>query len=175
MAPKDTLVLDELAVAVEPELVAHEDELSAYSRGFLEEMRERETDLERAVRASTRLVELARRFDDWLDEHPLAVCPVAPTPAAPLGEGITEVDGEPARPGGKLTLCSIANTLGLPAASVPVMRSQQGLPVGAQLLGQRGHDAHVIAAARELERAFGGFLDPDEAPRSATRAQASEA
>jgi hypothetical protein len=32
------------------------------------------------------------------------------------GEGITEVDGGPARSGGKLTLCGIANTLGLRAS-----------------------------------------------------------
>jgi hypothetical protein len=48
-------------------------------------MRERETDLRRAVRMSTRLVQPARCFDDWLDEHPLAICPAAPTPAAPPG------------------------------------------------------------------------------------------
>ena len=69
----DTLVLDELVIALVPELAAREDELSAYGHGFPEEMRERETDLQRARAHVHAADELARRFDDWLDKHPLAV------------------------------------------------------------------------------------------------------
>jgi Asp-tRNA(Asn)/Glu-tRNA(Gln) amidotransferase A subunit family amidase len=71
------------------------------------------------------------------------------------------VDGEPIRPGGKLTLCTYANALGLPAVSVPVMLSEAGLPVGVQLIGARGHERALLALARELEGALGGWLDPD--------------
>ena len=46
-------------------------------------------------------------------------------------------------------------------SSVPVMRSEAGLPVGVQLIGRRGHERALLALARELERALGGWLDPD--------------
>jgi amidase len=65
------------------------------------------------------------------------------------------------RPGGKLTLCTYANALGLLAVAVPVMRTTAGLPVGVQLIGRRGHERGLLALARELEQSLGGWLDPD--------------
>jgi Asp-tRNA(Asn)/Glu-tRNA(Gln) amidotransferase A subunit family amidase len=49
---------------------------------------------------------------------------------------------------------------GRPAAAVPVLRTDDGLPIGVQLIGGRGRDLEVIAAARTLERAFGGVIAP---------------
>ena len=92
--------------------------------------------------------------------------PCAPsrrTSRRPCGAASAPIDGEPIRPGGKLTLCSYANALGLPAVSVPVMRTEAGLPVGVQLIGRRGHERALLALARELEQALGGWLDPDTA------------
>ena len=60
-----------------------------------------------------------------------------------------------------------ANALGLPAVCVPVMRSPAGLPVGVQLIGRRGSERTLLALARSLEQALGGWLDPDESPRGA--------
>ena len=101
--------------------------------------------------------------DAWLERHGAALCPVAPDVAPPVRGSFGPIDGEPIRPGGKLTLCSYANALGLPAVSVPVMRTEAGLPVGVQLIGRRGHERALLALARELEQALGGWLDPDTA------------
>jgi len=68
----------------------------------------------------------------------------------------------PTAPGGKLTLATYANALGLPAVCVPVMRSQAGLPIGVQLIGRRGGERTLLALARVLALALGGWLDPDE-------------
>lgn len=46
-----------------------------------------------------------------------------------------------------------ANLCGLPAASVPVGTTPEGLPIGLQLVGRRGADATVLAACSALERA----------------------
>jgi Asp-tRNA(Asn)/Glu-tRNA(Gln) amidotransferase A subunit family amidase len=49
--------------------------------------------------------------------------------------------------------CKLASALGLPAAVVPVLRSPEGLPVGVQIVGRRGREDEVLAAARAIERA----------------------
>jgi Asp-tRNA(Asn)/Glu-tRNA(Gln) amidotransferase A subunit family amidase len=50
-----------------------------------------------------------------------------------------------------------ANLAGLPACAIPVGLGDDGLPVSVQLLGLRGHDGAVLAAAQALEAlvAFG--------------------
>jgi Asp-tRNA(Asn)/Glu-tRNA(Gln) amidotransferase A subunit family amidase len=54
--------------------------------------------------------------------------------------------------------------------SVPVMRDEaSGMPVGVQLIGRPGHDAEILALAEVLERALGGFVDPEASPASALR------
>ena len=88
--------------------------------------------------------------------------------SAPLAaEGIVTIDDEPPRPGGKLTLCTYANALGMPSASVPAGRDEDGLPLAVQVMAARGRDLDVLAVAAELEKALGGALDPAESPRSA--------
>jgi Asp-tRNA(Asn)/Glu-tRNA(Gln) amidotransferase A subunit family amidase len=87
---------------------------------------------------------------------------VAPDVAPPLRGSFGSVDGEPVRPGGKLTLCSYASALGLPTVTVPVARTTAGLPVGVQLIGRHGHERALLALARKLEGALGGWLDPDD-------------
>ncbi len=117
-------------------------------------------DLERYVKAGAALAELQDATDEWLDDHPIAICPVTPVTAPVAGEGITNADGEEMLPGGKLTLSTWANALGLPAVSVPAGRDDSRLPVGVQVVGRRGRDADVIAVACELESALGGWVRP---------------
>ncbi len=118
------------------------------------------------VAAFERIAEIDAVATAWFEQTPVALCPVAPDVAPPVGVfSFPPVDGEPTRPGGKLSLCSYANALGLPALSVPVMRSEAGLPVGVQLIGRRGEERTLIALARTLEAALGGWLDPDTETR----------
>jgi amidase len=44
---------------------------------------------------------------------------------------------------------------------VPVARSEEGLPVGVQLIGRRGEERTLIALAGVLETALGCWIDPD--------------
>jgi Asp-tRNA(Asn)/Glu-tRNA(Gln) amidotransferase A subunit family amidase len=50
--------------------------------------------------------------------------------------------------------CRLWNLLGWPAISVPGAVGDTGLPIGVQLVGRPGTDAHLIAAARRLEGAW---------------------
>jgi fatty acid amide hydrolase 2 len=55
---------------------------------------------------------------------------------------------------------AVFNLLGLPATQVPLGLSRAGLPLGVQVVAAPGDDHVTIAVARELERAFGGWIDP---------------
>ena len=59
------------------------------------------------LEAFAQLVRLEREADAWLERHGAALCPVAPDVAPPLRGSFGPVDGEPVRPGGKLTLCTV--------------------------------------------------------------------
>jgi amidase len=144
-----------------------EDEFTALSGGEV-------ADPGAYFRAWVNLQELERAAHAWMAEHPVAVAPVAPVTAFPLrgAFGDVDADGEPLAPGGKLTLCTWANATGLSAVAVPAGRDADGLPVGVQVFARRGHDRDALAVARELESALGGWVDPDDAPRSATAARA---
>jgi len=55
---------------------------------------------------------------------------------------------------------AILNTAYLPATQVPLGLDRRGLPLGVQVVAARGADHLTIAAACELERAFGGWHPP---------------
>jgi amidase len=156
------IVAIEFAAPLAAMAAGREAELSNYGRMAIEPANPGAS-VGEYLDAWTRLGILAREVEDWFEPRGLALCPVAPGPAPPIGEGFTEIDGEPARPGAKLAICTIANAVGLPAVSVPVLRSADGLPIGVQLIGGRGRDLEVIAAARTLEAACGGFIAPEAA------------
>ena len=82
--------------------------------------------------------------------------PTVPAPAPPLDNPNVELPSGPhpadwanARSGG------IANLTGVPAISVPVGLSPEGLPIGLQLLAPWGRDELLLDAAEALERATG--------------------
>jgi fatty acid amide hydrolase 2 len=54
----------------------------------------------------------------------------------------------------------VFNVLGLPVTQVPLGLNRAGLPLGVQVAAAPGSDHVTIAVALELERAFGGWVDP---------------
>jgi fatty acid amide hydrolase 2 len=61
------------------------------------------------------------------------------------------------------TNTAIFNLYGLPATQVPLGLGDEGLPLGVQVVAAPGRDHVSIALAGELERAFGGWVDPQDA------------
>ncbi len=162
----DLMLGSELALYV-PELVGgREEELSRYGREMFEQMRGFSPGLLPYAEAGRTLAEIGAEASEWFERHPVALCPTVPVTAPLAAEGIVSIDGEPPRPGGKLTLCTYANALGLPAASVPAGRDEAGLPLAVQVIADRGRDLDVLMVAAELERALGGALDPAESALS---------
>ncbi len=158
----DTILRHEVAVAIGSVVVETDVELTPYVSELVEATRAFQASFEAYVAAFQRVVEIDAAATAWFTSCAVALCPVAPDIAPPLGVfAFPPVDGEPTRPGGKLSLCTYANALGLPALALPVQRSHAGLPVGVQLIGRRGEERTLIALAARLEEQLGGWLDPD--------------
>jgi amidase len=49
---------------------------------------------------------------------------------------------------------SFVNATGLPAITLPVTVTGEGLPMGVQLIGRPGGEATLVSIARQLERRF---------------------
>jgi fatty acid amide hydrolase 2 len=52
------------------------------------------------------------------------------------------------------------NVMELPITQVPLGLNAEGLPLGVQVIGIHGNDHVTIAAALELEKIFGGWVQP---------------
>jgi Asp-tRNA(Asn)/Glu-tRNA(Gln) amidotransferase A subunit family amidase len=48
---------------------------------------------------------------------------------------------------GNPVFCTIWTYLGVPAVTLPLLRSAAGLPLGVQLVGRRGNDARLLRTA----------------------------
>jgi amidase len=103
---------------------------------------------------------LRLRFLAKMQEYPILICPVCAIPAFRHGEREWQVDGHRLE---YLTVMSYSqwfNLFGLPAASVPVGSSPEGLPIGVQVVGRPWEDEAVLAVAEVIERASGGYRKP---------------
>jgi amidase len=82
---------------------------------------------------------------DWWKDHDLLVTPATFQPAWPLGT--------PAGPAQIGTLLAPFSLTGQPALSLPLHHSDDGLPVGVQIVGRPGADETLLALANDLQRA----------------------
>jgi len=82
-------------------------------------------------------------FARWIEPYDAVLTPPA------VGEA-------PAREStGSPRFCSRWTLLGVPAVTIPTGRGPHGLPLGLQLVGARGHDRRVLAAAAWVEARIG--------------------
>jgi aspartyl-tRNA(Asn)/glutamyl-tRNA(Gln) amidotransferase subunit A len=90
-------------------------------------------------------------FDAALADCDVLACPATPTPAFAIGE---RVDDPLTMYLADIYTISL-NLAGLPGLSLPVGFSQDGLPLGMQLVGKALDEATVLRAARACEQAAG--------------------
>jgi amidase len=88
-------------------------------------------------------------------EFPVLLCPVASVPAWRHGEREWTIDGETVEYLDAVRYTQWFNTLGAPAAVVPVGRSPEGMPIGVQIAGRPFEDEVVLGVAGIVDRAFG--------------------
>jgi aspartyl-tRNA(Asn)/glutamyl-tRNA(Gln) amidotransferase subunit A len=63
-------------------------------------------------------------------------------------------------PANQADFTCIASIAGLPAISIPGGWTSDGLPLGIQLVGQTGHEAHLFALARALDGVLAAYRPP---------------
>jgi amidase len=71
-----------------------------------------------------------------------------------------DVDGKKVRYFDQIVWASVATATGLPATVIPIAHYENGLPIGAQIIGGYLEDHTTIAFAGLIEREFGGFTPP---------------
>jgi Asp-tRNA(Asn)/Glu-tRNA(Gln) amidotransferase A subunit family amidase len=95
----------------------------------------------------------------------LAACPVILAPVLPIAafrhdhDG-HDVEGVHVEHNDPLWTTDWVNLTGLPAVAVPAGATSDGLPVGVQIVGRPFAEGEVLAVARVVERALGGYRPP---------------
>ena len=103
--------------------------------------------------ARRRMREIARAFLDALRDHDLLLLPSTPFPAPLMREKAVTVGsvGLDMRTGAPSVLTRPISLAGLPAISIPVGTSQEGLPLGAQLAARPGEEDLLVSVASAFQ------------------------
>ncbi|HEX9918246.1 MAG TPA: amidase family protein, partial [Pyrinomonadaceae bacterium] len=96
----------------------------------------------------------------WMEETPIFVAPVGAVAAFEHGARQVEVGGRVLGTFRAFAHAQAFSALGLPVVTVPAWRTAGGLPVGVQIVGRPHEERRVLAAARAVERALGGWQPP---------------
>ncbi|KAB7514362.1 amidase [Halosegnis rubeus] len=106
-----------------------------------------------ALTAAQRVrTQVLRGMTDLFDEYDLLACPTLGVPPFEIGELPTEVAGESVEPRRGWLLTQPFNMTGQPVGTLPAGLTDDGLPVGFQLVGPRLAEDRVLAASGAYER-----------------------
>lgn len=96
--------------------------------------------------------EMEKIFTEMLGDDGVFLYPTHPTPAPYHNEPIFKPFN--------FSYTAVINCLGMPATTVPLGLSREGLPIGIQVIANYNQDRLTLAVAEELEKAFGGWVEP---------------
>nr|XP_037277895.1 fatty-acid amide hydrolase 2-A-like [Rhipicephalus microplus] len=92
------------------------------------------------------------RFEEKLGDNGVLVLPAATSAALFRNQDVLIFDSP--------DTVTLFNLFQAPATVCPVMRSVNNLPLCVQVVAKRGNDRLCLAVAREIEKHFGGWMDP---------------
>jgi Asp-tRNA(Asn)/Glu-tRNA(Gln) amidotransferase A subunit family amidase len=93
-------------------------------------------------------------------KHRILICPVASIPAFRHGERHWKIDGRDVPYLDAMVYTQWFNLLGNPAVVVPAGKSDDGLPIGVQVIGRPFEEELVLSVAAAIERHSGGYARP---------------
>jgi aspartyl-tRNA(Asn)/glutamyl-tRNA(Gln) amidotransferase subunit A len=112
----------------------------------------------RAIVERKRIVNAVWRF---MEQYDFLLTPTTAAPAFALDvDGPDEIDGKPVKRTDWLVFSAIANLTGLPAASVPIGFTQDGRPIGLQIMGKHLDDRGVLALSAVVESLYPMTMPP---------------
>ena len=106
-----------------------------------------------------------RTMKSWFGKWDVLIAPAAPVPPFPHDRRsrgkrkLRTSDGRPVTYDAMMHWPALSTVCGLPAVTLPA-GFIDGLPIGVQLIGERGGDARLLALAEGVEQALGGYRPP---------------
>jgi Asp-tRNA(Asn)/Glu-tRNA(Gln) amidotransferase A subunit family amidase len=146
---------------IRPVFQGREHDLSPILRQFLEWSAAEvpltaETLLDAWIRRDT----LRAQFLAQMRRYPILLCPPAAIPAFRHGERSWQIEGKTVNYLDAWSYTEWFNLLGNPAAAIPVGCSQEGLPIGVQIVGRPWEEEQVLAVAAVIEQTCGAWAHP---------------
>src|SRR6266571_1302657 len=133
--------------------------------GLLRKMHSQSTELkdkidvaETRAKAVIEREHLREQLLRWMKTTPLILAPVGSTPAFEHGKQRVKVAGQSISIFRSFGYSQAFNVFGLPSVVVPAGRTLSGLPIGVQIIGRPYEERTVLAAAKLIEEALGGWL-----------------
>jgi len=144
------------AMFYEPEVRRGREKLSPIFREFLD-IAERTGSLTATelLNAWAEMDLLQSKTLEEMREFPVLLCPVASVPAWRHGERSWNIDGQPVEYLDAVRYTQWFNTLGAPAAVVPVGRSAEGMPIGVQIAARPFADEVALGVGAIVDEVFG--------------------
>jgi len=108
-----------------------------------------------AAKAIGRLRGFGSTYAEVLRRYDVLICPTVATPPPEIGHMATDLPFQTAfdRVRSYVAFTPIQNISGAPAISLPLGRSQDGLPIGVQFAAAHGEDRLLLELARSIETA----------------------
>ncbi|HKY30116.1 MAG TPA: amidase [Pyrinomonadaceae bacterium] len=97
---------------------------------------------------------------NWMNNVPLLLAPVGAVPAMKHGEHKVTVGDRAMGAFRAFSYSQTFNTFDLPSICVPAGVSNEGLPIGVQVVGRPNNEESVLTAAAIIEEALGGWRPP---------------
>ena len=146
---------------ISPMFRGREQELSSVLKQFLEwSEAEPPLDAETLLGAWIGRDVLRTQFLAQMREFPILLCPAAAIPAFRHGERSWKIEGKTVEYLDAWSYTEWFNLLGNPGAVVPMSQSDEGLPIGVQVVGRPWEEEHVLTVAAALERECNAWRVP---------------
>ena len=150
------------AVFVDQLIKGNEEKISPTLQGFLDIAHlEHPLSGEELLAAWAESDVIRARLLAEMKDFPVLLCPVCSVPAFKHGDRRWTVEGKPVEYLDAMRYTQWFNTLGAPAAVVPVGSSPEGLPIGVQIAARPFEDELALGIAGVLDREF-GYKPPPE-------------